>query len=255
MENPFVNKVIIKEIEEKQDYLIGNLNVICLLLHNFYQKHLYEDASFHSYDIEEKVINKKNKRDIKEGLKALEEAFRWGQGNFSLESLNEAFIKDLAGKAEPKISPAYRTTSARIILGKHMPPQYGKIHLEMDNYIQNIKQILSGEGIRAKIEAAIYAHLHLVRIHPFVDGNGRTARTFQNIILKKARLPPPIIYAGERDDYFKHLDNAKISWQESKNQGDFNIGEGEREFYDYIAGKISASLDIILKKSRPRGFI
>ena len=37
------------------------------------------------------------------------------------------------------------------------------------------------------------AHFRLVSIHPFVDGNGRTARLLMNLLLLQAGYPPAII--------------------------------------------------------------
>lgn len=45
---------------------------------------------------------------------------------------------------------------------------------------------------------AALAHLKLVDIHPFSDGNGRTSRLLMNLILIKAGYPPVIIMKQER---------------------------------------------------------
>ncbi len=253
------DKAIVKEIEEKLNYLHTDYNLVCMLLHKSYQKHLEEDSSYHSYNIEEKILTKRITRENKKGLKELKNAFRWGEDNFLPDALNQAFIKDLAGKVEPKMPSIYRGTSAIILGAKHRPPGYEKIYDEMDNYIFNLKNILNGIGTISALESATYAHLHLVRIHPFIDGNGRTARTFQNIILKKSNLPPPIIYAGERDDYFRHLDRAILAWKSKRNETQLpeNRGfteDGEADFYNFIAGKISASLDRLIYSCKTSRF-
>src|SRR5689334_18738568 len=41
-------------------------------------------------------------------------------------------------------------------------------------------------------------HYELVRIHPFVDGNGRTARLLMNLLLILANRPPAIITSADR---------------------------------------------------------
>jgi Fic family protein len=41
------------------------------------------------------------------------------------------------------------------------------------------------------VEFAALAHFKLVDIHPFIDGNGRTARLLMNLILLRAGYPPP----------------------------------------------------------------
>lgn len=46
-------------------------------------------------------------------------------------------------------------------------------------------------------------HVEYEKIHPFVDGNGRTGRMFMNWERLKAGLPILIIKAEERGDYYK----------------------------------------------------
>ena len=61
---------------------------------------------------------------------------------------------------------------------------------------------------------AIFAHLYLVWIHPFGDGNGRTARLLELAILLEAGLPQPTChllsnhYNQTRPAYYRQLDRA-----------------------------------------------
>lgn len=63
------------------------------------------------------------------------------------------------------------------------------------------------------LERAARLHSDFVKIHPFVDGNGRTARLLMNLDLMKAGLQPVIIKAANRLDYYQALDNAHTSNQ------------------------------------------
>lgn len=64
---------------------------------------------------------------------------------------------------------------------------------------------------------AIYAHLYLVWIHPFGDGNGRTARLIELFILLCAGLPQPTghllsnHYNKTRSEYYRRLNDARLS--------------------------------------------
>jgi len=49
---------------------------------------------------------------------------------------------------------------------------------------------------------AFHAHLRLVDIHPFVDGNGRTARLLANAILMKGGYLPVVVQPEDRQDYY-----------------------------------------------------
>jgi hypothetical protein len=51
-------------------------------------------------------------------------------------------------------------------------------------------QDLGRDGLQAVVELAAWAHSEWVRIHPFVNGNGRTARILTNAILMRYGLPP-----------------------------------------------------------------
>lgn len=51
---------------------------------------------------------------------------------------------------------------------------------------------LDEDGQSATIELAAWAHAQWVRVHPFANGNGRTARLWANLILMRYGLPPAI---------------------------------------------------------------
>ena len=67
------------------------------------------------------------------------------------------------------------------------------------------------------ILAAIAAHLYFVWIHPFGDGNGRTARLIEFRFLLQAGFPTPAahllsnFYNLTRTEYYRQLDNASRS--------------------------------------------
>jgi len=48
----------------------------------------------------------------------------------------------------------------------------------------------------------------LVHIHPFVDGNGRTARLLMNLILLREGYPPAVVRRERRSEYYDTLDRA-----------------------------------------------
>jgi Fic family protein len=64
---------------------------------------------------------------------------------------------------------------------------------------------------------AIFAHLYLVWIHPFGDGNGRTARLMELYILLCAGLPQPVghllsnHYNKTRSEYYRRLNEARLT--------------------------------------------
>jgi len=51
-------------------------------------------------------------------------------------------------------------------------------------------QDLDGDGLRAVIDLTAWTHAEWVRVHPFANGNGRTARIWANFILMRYGIPP-----------------------------------------------------------------
>lgn len=58
-------------------------------------------------------------------------------------------------------------------------------------------------------------HVDFVNSHPFVDGNGRTARLLLNLELLKAGFPTVVLPVERRLAYYDALDKAHV-------QGDVN---------------------------------
>ena len=100
----------------------------------------------------------------------------------------------------------YRTVPVMISGSTHMPPQPYLIEKQMEDFILRFKQ-MEAEKVHPVLIAA-YLHDELVRIHPFIDGNGRTSRLLMNLYL--LRLGYVIIsLKGSNDakvNYYKALE-------------------------------------------------
>lgn len=81
---------------------------------------------------------------------------------------------------------------------------------------EDFKATKGRETVHAVIKAII-AHLYLVWIHPFGDGNGRTARLLEFQILLATGIPSPAAhllsnhYNQTRSEYYRQLDFASKS--------------------------------------------
>ncbi|WP_289143964.1 Fic family protein [uncultured Bacteroides sp.] len=75
----------------------------------------------------------------------------------------------------------YRTVPVMISGSTHMPPQPYLIEKLMEDFIHCFKQ-MEAENVHPVLIAA-YLHDELVRIHTFIDGNGRTSRLLMNLYL------------------------------------------------------------------------
>lgn len=71
-----------------------------------------------------------------------------------------------------------------------------------------------GSAVAVALLRAILAHLYIAWIHPFGDGNGRTARLTEFLILARAGVPSPAThllsnhYNLTRADYYRQLDRS-----------------------------------------------
>lgn len=73
--------------------------------------------------------------------------------------------------------------------------------------VAEVRDALRSEnGGNNALTIAAYLHAQLVDIHPFADGNGRTARLLMNYVLLKLRSAPCTISADDRLAYFGALD-------------------------------------------------
>jgi Fic family protein len=75
-------------------------------------------------------------------------------------------------------------------------------------------------------------HYRFLRIHPFDDGNGRTARILMNFILMQYGYPPVIIKTEDKENYFSALRQADAGMFEP--------------FAEYIAKNLVRSLEIMI---------
>ncbi|MFZ6012924.1 MAG: Fic family protein, partial [Bacteroidota bacterium] len=86
------------------------------------------------------------------------------------------------------------------------------------------------------VEIAALLHYKFVRIHPFDDSNGRTARLLMNYVLLKNDYPPVIIKSADKKNYLFALNKADT--------GD------ENAFVEYISNQLVWSLEINIKAAR-----
>ena len=93
-----------------------------------------------------------------------------------------------------------------VFVGEYHPPAPPALGDLMLDFLQWLN---SGEASKLHpIELAALAHWKLVYIHPFYDGNGRTARLLMNLLLIRGGFPPTIIRLEDRHVYFKFIEIA-----------------------------------------------
>lgn len=101
-----------------------------------------------------------------------------------------------------KLHPnSYRKTLVQI--GAHICPEPSQVNSLVSELFYKI------ENIKTPIIKAIYFHHELIRIHPFVDGNGRITRIAKNWILMYDLYPPIFINdPKQKKEYITTLGNS-----------------------------------------------
>lgn len=122
----------------------------------------------------------------------------------------------------------YRTVPVRIAGSAVTLPNAAKIPSLMAGFIDWLHTAKKNELV-----VAAEAHFRLVSIHPFVDGNGRTARLLMNLLLMQAGYPPAIIRKEDRKWYITSIEAGQS-------------GQSLNDYYDLIFASIDRSLDIYL---------
>ncbi len=100
----------------------------------------------------------------------------------------------------------YRSIAVRISGSMVVLPNPVKVPDLMARFTSGI----AGERKPHPVELAAEAHYQLVTIHPFVDGNGRTARLLMNLILMQNGYPPALIRKRDRLRYIQSLEQAQL---------------------------------------------
>ncbi|WP_269899994.1 Fic family protein [Paenalcaligenes faecalis] len=131
----------------------------------------------------------------------------------NIEPLSEWQIKTLHGLVLAKISDEdagrYRRENVVIAGASTTPPS----HLHLNDEMKQLMEWYEGESASKlhAIERAAELHTRFVKIHPFIDGNGRTGRLLLNFELMKAGYPPAVIKKEDRLAYYDALDVACLN--------------------------------------------
>lgn len=129
--------------------------------------------------------------------------------------------KDLAGRL--------RTGAVRIVGANFVPPNYMKVPDLIDELVSYTNDNFL--KLDTVLLSAIFHH-RFVWIHPFADGNGRSARLLFNLLLMNDGYPPAIILKNDRKKYYSALNQA--------NNGNYS------KFILLVCQAVERSLDIYL---------
>ncbi|RKJ51076.1 Fic family protein [bacterium 1XD42-54] len=175
-----------------------------------------------------------DRKPLKDHLEAVghKEAFEFVQDLVKDQvPLSERIIKQihylvLADKREDR--GVYRKVPVRIMGAEHEPVQPYLIQHKMEQLLEDYRN--STEHV---IPRLAWFHIEFERIHPFIDGNGRTGRLLVNLELMKAGFPPINIKFSDRVSYYNAFDEYHVK---------HNLGPMEKLFADYVNARLDSYL-------------
>jgi Fic family protein len=123
---------------------------------------------------------------------------------WTIKNIHQLVLKNITDE----YAGVYRKENVVITGASFIPPS----HFLLDEVMTDLIQWHDSEAMTLHpIEKAAQLHTRFVKIHPFIDGNGRTARLLMNLSLIKDGYPIAIIQKEDRLSYFDHLDHACVT--------------------------------------------
>jgi Fic family protein len=166
-----------------------------------------ELAGFHDHSTIGKLKKSKEFNRCAENLGL---AMKFGFENYNGE-ITQEFLEQIGKIVDPDMNPSgFRKDRVRITGATWSPPSPEKLPKELSYFC------FSNSCLDNVIERALHSHFNIVRIHPFNDGNGRTARLTQNIVLEDGGFPFAFIGESERREYDQLLDKAIDSYRKKE---------------------------------------
>jgi Fic family protein len=162
---------------------------------------------------------------LSKGIEAFDKYVLW--------SLNAAAVANIA-----QFGGRFREQP--IYVGRHRPPHFKEVPLLMDQFISLVHE--NWDILNHPTYLPAYALWRMNWIHPFIEGNGRTARAacYYLICLRAGQLLPgkkivPERIRENRAPYYSALQAADRHWEE----GDFDVSE----LANYLEGLLTAQLE------------
>ncbi len=164
----------------------------------------------------------------KEAILFLEELVQNNEplSEWNINNLHHLVLKNI----DDENAGVYRCQNVVISGAKHRPPEHFLVKEHMERMVTEYNEQWQK---RHPIDRAALLHSDFVKVHPFIDGNGRTARLLLNFELMKSGYPPAIIKVEMRPGYYDALDLAHTTGDHSK-------------FIELVTGCVETSLDLWL---------
>ena len=141
---------------------------------------------------------------------------------WNIKSIHQLVLKNI----DDENAGRYRRENVTIKGATHISPDYLKVPELMEKLVLNYK---NWNNFHPIIQASLL-HGELVKIHPFIDGNGRTSKLLMNLDLMNHGYNPIIIKKEDRLKYYEALDKAHTT----------------RDYTDFV--KLITKLEMVMLK-------
>lgn len=121
-----------------------------------------------------------------------------------IKSIHQLVLKNI----DDENAGSYRNVNVVISGAQHVPTDSFGVADAMGRFVD---WCATGAQHLHPVERAARIHADFVKIHPFVDGNGRTARLLMNLELMKSGFPAVVLPIEKRLEYYEALDLAHVS--------------------------------------------
>ncbi|ODS34362.1 MAG: filamentation induced by cAMP protein Fic [Candidatus Scalindua rubra] len=193
------------------------------------------------------IARRKDKQEVLNYLEALEKIPEFAKKNqfLSTDLLNIHMIVTKDTLDNPNDEGVFR--NRQVVVGNRitgeilfMPPPTEQVPKMVDVFFEWFNSPETNE-IDAVIEAGIM-HYEIARIHPFIDGNGRTARVMATLVLYRRGFDVKRFFA--LDDYYDHNRRAYYAALKSVDQNTLNI----TGWLEYFTDGVAVSIEEVKKK-------
>lgn len=148
--------------------------------------------------------------------------------------ISERVIKDLhyiiLKSIDNENAGEYRKSNVLISGSRHKPVEH---FLVQERMMELIDWYRENKDKLHPVKLAAEFHFKYVYIHPFIDGNGRSARLLMNLILMRNGYPITVIKTENRDIYMKALEKASVD-------------DDTNDFVEIVADAVDKSFDTYL---------
>ncbi len=149
--------------------------------------------------------------------------------------VDETTVRELhrriVARSQPEIGGVYSTLPRRIAGSPVVFPNAAKLPSLMKSFGEWLS------GAQPEPAPSFEAHSRLVAIHPFADGNGRTARLLMNLLLLRGGYPPVAVRPEDRKAYLDCLEHLSLQ-------------DDARPFQTFMHERLNATLSEYLEVLR-----